>query len=85
MNIGDGVAYPEATMNIAMESYNDIARSLARELALPLFDLATILPKSQAYFYDDVHFNIKGAAFAGGRLADFLVNTRLVPDVKADS
>lgn len=66
-------------MDEAMEAYNDVTREVAAESAVPLFDLARLMPKSLDYFYDDVHFNVEGARVAGVALADFLVQTGSVP------
>jgi lysophospholipase L1-like esterase len=79
MNIGTDVSYPEPVMDAAMESYNDTVRRLGGALAAPVFDLARMLPKSHHYFYDDVHFNIRGAAVAGGALARFLADSDVIP------
>lgn len=42
------------------ELYNDALRELAASEGLLLIDLAVILPKDDAYFYDQVHFNLQG-------------------------
>jgi hypothetical protein len=36
---------------------------------VPLYDLANTLPKSRAFFFDDVHFNDRGAHEAAAGLA----------------
>jgi lysophospholipase L1-like esterase len=42
------------------ELYNDVLRELAAVEGLLLIDLAAQLPKDEAYFYDQVHFNPQG-------------------------
>ncbi len=42
------------------ELYNDVLRTLAASEGLLLIDLAVSLPKDDAYFYDQVHFNLQG-------------------------
>jgi lysophospholipase L1-like esterase len=48
-----------------LESYNDVMRGVARELNVPLIDLARELPKSSRLFYDLVHFSKAGGAAVG--------------------
>ncbi|AXY75436.1 SGNH/GDSL hydrolase family protein [Paraflavitalea soli] len=45
-----------------MELYNDITREVAREQEILLIDLAKVMPKSSAYFYDIVHFTNAGTS-----------------------
>ena len=53
-------------------------RQLATEHGIALLDLREVLPKSLAFFYDDVHFNIQGAATTGSALASFLLEQQLL-------
>ena len=64
-----GAVYSETNMHAALESLNDVMRDLAREHEVPLYDLTRDMPKSSEYFYDDVHFNIRGAQDAAIGLA----------------
>jgi lysophospholipase L1-like esterase len=75
----DGVRYREDALHRALESYNDVMREVAAEADAPLLDLAVRLPKSLEYFYDDVHFNVRGAATAAAALADILAARGLPP------
>jgi lysophospholipase L1-like esterase len=78
MTAGPDSAYREEALDQAMEAYNDAVRAVAAELDVPLFDLARLLPKSGEYFYDDVHFNPRGAETVGAMLASFVSeNTRV--------
>ena len=78
MTGGPDSAYREEALDQAMEAYNDAVRAVATEFDVPLLDLARVLPKSGEYFYDDVHFNPRGAETVGARLASFVSeNTRL--------
>ncbi len=63
----------------ALESLNDAMRQVAAEQRIPLYDLRRILPKSLEFFYDDVHFNVRGAQVAGKGLAEFISSQRLIP------
>ena len=70
--------FQEDKMHYALESYNDVLRELSREYSVPLFDLARIIPKSSEYFYDDYHFNTKGADFAGRELSSFILQEGII-------
>ncbi|MBX7126552.1 MAG: SGNH/GDSL hydrolase family protein [Cyclobacteriaceae bacterium] len=43
-----------------LDLYNDAVRSVAAEKHVTLIDLATEMPKGLAYFYDPIHFTVKG-------------------------
>jgi lysophospholipase L1-like esterase len=77
MNAARDVSFSAEWMDDAMEAYNDAMRAVAGAHDVPLFDLAAEIPKSLEFFYDDVHFNIRGAAEAGTLLAEFLVEAVL--------
>ncbi len=80
MRHANQVTYGETAMDRALNATNEITRTVGRELSVPVYDLARIIPKSLDYFYDDVHFNEQGAAVAGRGLAQFiLANTDVVP------
>jgi lysophospholipase L1-like esterase len=70
----NGVTYREDLMDMAMTAYNDAMRAAAEENDIPVFDLARMIPKSLAFFYDDCHFNIKGAERAATMLGAFLID-----------
>jgi lysophospholipase L1-like esterase len=55
-----------------LEKYNEGTRQTAKLRNVPLIDLAHLLPKSSAYFYDLVHFTNKGAEKVGEILYDSL-------------
>ncbi len=65
----DDVRYAEDDMQRALERMNDSMRQIADSLAVPLYDLARLMPKSTEFFYDDAHFNTNGARVAGTQLA----------------
>ena len=60
-----------------MERYNEALRGVAQMQNAPMLDLAAALPKSLDYFYDDVHFNVRGADTTAALLANFLVDRGL--------
>lgn len=69
MRYRDGKTYSESAMNAAMERYNETMREVAQQDSVGLFDTARVIPKSLEYFYDDCHFNPRGASEAGVGLA----------------
>lgn len=75
----NGVTYRADLMEEALESLNTITRQVAAEHSVPLYDLARSIPKSSDFFYDDAHFNVKGAEWVGKNLASFLVENTLIP------
>ncbi len=73
MRYRNDVVYGEEVMDAALERYNGVIRQLADERGLILYDLAAEAPKSLDLFFDDVHFNIAGAAYAARGLARSLL------------
>lgn len=69
--------YNEKAMYKGLEDFNTTMRKVSKSQNIDLFDLDKTIPKNSQYFYDDCHFNIKGVAFAGERLANFLLTTNL--------
>jgi lysophospholipase L1-like esterase len=74
-----GKTYRADLADAALESLNDVMRQVAAEQQVPLYDLRKILPKSTEFFYDDMHFNVRGAQTAGKGLAGFIGERRLIP------
>ncbi len=66
------VTYRADYADAALESLNDVTRGVALEEGAALYDLAKVMPKSSEFFYDDVHFNVKGAYAAGTGLASLI-------------
>ena len=73
-----GVTYREDFMDEALEALNEQMRRLAADNTIPLYDLAKAMPKSLEFFYDDVHFNERGANTAGINLAAFIEEKNLI-------
>lgn len=71
--------YDETSLDRAMRRYNETTVSVARTHGSQVLNLAERTPKSAAHFYDDVHFNEAGAAFAAREIARFLRTEGLVP------
>ena len=69
MRSANGIALPTDQMDAALDSVNETTRRVGRDLGVPIYDLARSIPKSLEFFYDDVHFNVRGANRAGRKLA----------------
>lgn len=69
-----GTTYAGEAMADGLERFNDATRRVAREMNVALADLAARIPRSSEAFYDDVHFNVRGAELAAQRLAGALVD-----------
>jgi lysophospholipase L1-like esterase len=80
MRYRDGKTYREDLMDEALEGFNNAMRQLGLEDSVPVYDLARRMPKSLEFFYDDVHFNVKGAQTAGKGLASFILEKNLIPN-----
>jgi lysophospholipase L1-like esterase len=80
MQYRNGVTYRNEVMDEALESLNDVMRDIAAKHSVPLYDAARQIPKSSEFFYDDVHFNVKGARQAGLDLASLMKKSGLIPD-----
>ena len=65
---------PHAQLNTALGKYNDVLRSLAAELHVPLIDLAKTLPKTTEFFYDDDHYTVQGAQEVAQQIAHSIVS-----------
>jgi lysophospholipase L1-like esterase len=79
----NGVTYREDFMEEALDSMNTVMRVLAEQHGVPVYDLARIIPKSSEYFYDDAHFNVKGAARAGKELAEVVFDNVLAASARS--
>jgi lysophospholipase L1-like esterase len=45
-----------------LDAYNDVTRCIAAKMNVHLIDLARQMPRSTAYFYDEMHYTEAGAA-----------------------
>ncbi len=62
-----------------LEKYNQATRDVATETGTGYVDLARLLPKDSAYFYDLYHFSVAGAEAVAGILA------RALPPILAEA
>ena len=61
MTIELGATMSGSTAWTALEAYNEMTRAVGREKAVPVVDLAHLMPKSSRYYYDFLHFSKAGA------------------------
>jgi hypothetical protein len=84
----DEQTYREDLLDDALESYNDVVRQVGAQDQVPVLDLARSIPKSLEFFYDDCHFNLKGAQQVASLLSDLIVQRELIhppADIKKDA
>ena len=68
----------------AIAENNDVLRQVAREMAVPVVDLAKVIPGDPRYFTDGVHFTEDGNGVMAHLIGSFLIARRLVPRTRAD-
>ena len=73
-----GERYREDFLADGLEVLNNEMRQVAKENSLPLYDLAKTMPKTLEFFYDDVHFNNRGAFTAGAELAALILDGQML-------
>lgn len=73
-----GRTYREDFMDKALESLNEAMRQVSLEYSIPVYDLARLIPKSSEFFYDDVHFNVKGASIVGMGLGKYVLQSKII-------
>jgi lysophospholipase L1-like esterase len=66
--------YSTAALAKAMEFYNQRLRQLCLKMDVECVDTATRLPRSLEVFYDDMHFNERGAQLLADQLTDYFRN-----------
>lgn len=76
----EGVRYPEDELREAMDRYNATTEEVARRHGVPVLRLDEEMELSARNFYDDVHFNERGAEVAARILAAFLRAEGVVRD-----
>lgn len=64
--------YAPSVLAEGLERYNRVTLEVCRERGLFCIDLAKLVPKSRATFYDDMHYNEQGARAVARAVADAL-------------
>lgn len=70
-----GVFPDVESMEYGMGLFNAVVRKVARELGVPLIDLAAAIPKEEKYFFDDVHPTPAATEIEAQLLAEAVKNT----------
>jgi lysophospholipase L1-like esterase len=63
----------------AFEEMNAELKAIAERHGVPVFDMAGVFPKDEAYFTDGRHNTVKGAQLKAKMIADFLIANQLMP------
>jgi len=75
----DKTSYPDMeSMIFGMDLFNRATKDIATQFDVPLFDLASALPKTTDNFLDDVHLSEKGNTLVGKAMFRFLVSNGLL-------
>ncbi|HET7233559.1 MAG TPA: SGNH/GDSL hydrolase family protein [Longimicrobium sp.] len=82
---GTRAHHPEAALDSAMRQYNRAMIDVGARQGVPVYDLFNQIPRTTEYFYDDVHFNVRGADTAARQLARFMVEQGVFGRVRAAS
>jgi len=59
----------------AMDAYNRVVMTTCQDQHLECYDLASVVPKEIANFYDDYHFNEEGARIVAANLSRYILST----------
>jgi len=63
----------------AIAENNGVSRRVAREMGVPVLDLAKLMPSDRQYFTDGVHFTEEGNAVMAHLIGSALIDRGLVP------
>lgn len=63
----------ESIMDSAMTTYNDVMREVAKDDSVYWVNMDKRIPKSTEFFYDDCHFNSKGAEMFSYQLSQYMM------------
>lgn len=66
------IYYATGALAAGIESFNELLIKICEEENVLYFDLANAIPKTSEAFYDDCHFNQKGAQIVADKLYGFL-------------
>jgi len=69
--------YSAATCSRILKRYNRALMSVCRQEQVSCYDLASVIPHQETYFYDSAHFNEAGTSLVALRVAEFL--KRIIP------
>jgi lysophospholipase L1-like esterase len=58
----------------ALDQFNEVELDVCREMGMECLDVAAMVPKDSAAFYDDVHFNEGGAEIVAHAVASYFLS-----------
>ncbi len=64
--------YTPRALAEGLEVYNRILIAAARQWGIEYFDLAADFPRTTDYFYDDLHFTLKGSELVAEKIGNYL-------------
>ena len=71
--------YPDMDSMIAgIRAFNETTKRIAGEYGIPFIDLASKIPRTREYFFDDCHYTIKGNALIAQELFMFIAHNQLI-------
>ena len=76
--LSGGITYE--TFKVEYDTFNEIAREIAKDNNIPLIDLAKLVPQEKEYMYDVLHFNDTGSIFVANIISECLTNLINHPD-----
>lgn len=66
------------SMKNGMDAFNAKSRQVADECGVFFFDLEAQIPKSLDYFYDDIHYTLKGNTAVAESLARYIIHSGIL-------
>ncbi len=66
--------YTPKALAAGLEFYNKILIAAGRHWGIECIDLAGDFPRTSEYFYDDLHFTLKGSELAAEKISDYLAD-----------
>ena len=67
-----GISYE--TFKHEYDTFNQIARDVAKSNNIPLIDLAKLVPQEKEYMYDIMYYNDTGSVFVANIISEHLIN-----------
>ena len=75
---GDNTRWSYASAWRGMEQYNNMMRIIAKEQKVFIVDIEKAIPKSDRFFWDDVHYQDEAYPLITATIADALVNKNVI-------
>jgi hypothetical protein len=67
-----------ASMKNGMDAFNGSARHVAEKCGVHFFDLEPQIPKTLEYFYDDIHYTLKGNVAVAQAMTCYLIDSQII-------